>query len=184
MEKYKKLALLVLISGLSACASFSGDPHPGKTELVGVLLAERCTSAACDFSLLDEDLETPLARLKGNIDRSLEGRLIAVLGEGLSPENGVTSLMVERNHSITEFDYRSFLEQAVPAYTESAFGCVSLWDQSYAWRVDGRQPVLISTLINPFDTDAGRVSLEFDGLTRALMKATRSPDNADPCKLR
>ena len=182
MKLSKNLALLGLLLGLGACASFPGDPHPGKTEQVGILLADNCNSAGCDFTLLDEDMESPLAQLEGNIDSSLQGRLIAVLGQALPEVDGVPVIQVERNHSITEFDYRPFFAQAVPATTQREFGCVSLWDQSYAWRLDGRQPVLIATLRNPLETGQ-RLRLEFDGLNQALM-ASSIPGYIDPCRLR
>ena len=92
MKQYKNLLLLALTLGLSACATLTGDPHPGKTERVGVLLADNCTSAGCDFSLLDEDMETPIARLSGNIDRALQGRLLAVLGTDQPAVDGVPSI--------------------------------------------------------------------------------------------
>ena len=182
MKLFKNLALLGVLLGVSACATFQADPHPGKTEQVGILLADNCSAAGCDFTLLDEDMETPLARLEGNIDRSLQGRLIAVLGEALPPRDGVPVTRVERNYSITEFDYRPFLVEALPTTTQREFGCVSLWDQSYAWRLDGRQPVLIATLRNPFESSQ-RLRLEFNGLSQALMGSS-VPDGIDPCRLR
>lgn len=176
-------ALSLLISG---CASFSGDPHPGKLERVGVLLVKTCQSGSdCDqFTLLEPDLQSRRVSLSGNIDASLKGRLIAVLGTELPEHNGMQAVEVEQSKVITEFDYQPFLSQAVSDYTQLNYQCVSLWDQSFAWKLDGRQPILIATLSHPFEENQDRIILEYDGLTRALLSADRTPDETNPCLLR
>lgn len=171
---------------LTGCATFSANPHPGKLEQVGVLLVKNCqTDASCSsYSLLEPDLQQRLVALSGTIDDSLKGRLIAVLGTDAGKQNGLQLLSVEQIKAITDFDYQPFLSQAVADYTQQQYGCASFWDQSYAWRLDGRQPVLIASLNHPLDPDSGRLVLEFDGLNQALLSANSQPNDANPCQLK
>jgi hypothetical protein len=191
MKNIKTMLLLAFSLVLSGCASFSGDPHPGKLERVGVLLVKNCQQGSeCDqFSLLEPDMRTRRVSLSGNIDASLKGRLIAVLGQGLakkdaSGQGGMESINVEQSKAITDFDYQPFLSKAVSDYTQKNYQCVSFWDQSYAWRLDGRQPLLIATLGHPSGEDSGTVKLEYDGLNRALLSAERTPVDVNPCQLK
>jgi len=186
MKNIKWLLLAVLGTGLSACSTFTPDTNPDKTERVGVLLAQNCEGQAdCDsFSLLDKDMATQIAALGGKLNRSLNGRLIAVLGKGQVGANGLERISVEQTHAITQFDYQPFLNDAVARYVQQQYACISYWDQSYAWRLQDRQPILIASLSNPFDPDAGRITLEFDGLSKAMLSARAVPQTANPCQLR
>ena len=186
MKKYKFAVIVFTTMILSGCASFSSDPHPGKLERVGVLLVKDCQNqASCDaYSLLQPDLHTRRVALEGNIDASLRGRLIAVLGKQMPAKDGMESINVEQSKAITQFDYLPFIRQAVADYVQQNYQCVSLWDQSYAWRLDDRLPVLIATLINPFEENSGMLHLEYDGLSKTLLSAESTPDNANPCRLR
>ena len=186
MKNYKILVLLAAGLVLSGCASMSGDPHPGKTERVGVLLVKNCqqNSECAQYSLLEQDMRTRQVALNGDIDASLKGRLIAVLGTEVPMQAGLQSIEVEQSRAITEFDYRPFISEAVSDYTQQTYQCVSLWDQAYAWRLDGRQPILIATLSHPSGVESGRLTLEYDGLNKALLSAQSEPENANPCQLR
>ncbi len=189
MKNIETMLLLAFSLVLSGCASFSGDPHPGKLERVGVLLVKNCEQGSeCDqFSLLEPDMRTRRVSLSGDIDASLKGRLIAVLGKGLaktdgSGHGGMESIEVEQSKAITDFDYQPFISNAVSDYTQQNYQCVSFWDQSYAWRLDGRQPLLFATLSHPSGADSGTVKLEYDGLNRALLSAERTPADLNPCQ--
>lgn len=186
MKNYKSMLFLATSLLLSGCASFSGDPHPGKLERVGVLLVKNCqqNSECAQFSLLESDMQTRHVVLSGDIDASLKGHLIAVLGEELPAQNSMESIQVEQSRSITEFDYFPFLSQAVSEYTQQNNHCVSFWDQSYAWRLDGRQPILMATLSHPSGAPEGRLELQYDGLTRALLSAESKPDGVSPCRVK
>ncbi len=186
MKTYHTMLLLVTSLALSGCASFSGDPHPGKLERVGVLLVNNCqqSSECAQFSLLESDMQTRHVVLSGNIDASLKGRLIAVLGEELPAQNSMESIQVEQSKAITEFDYFPFLSQAVSDYTQENNHCISFWDQSYTWHLDERQPVLSATLSHPSGASAGRLVLQYDGLTRLLLSAESTPDGVSPCRKR
>jgi hypothetical protein len=186
MKNYKIILFLAVSLALTGCASVSGDPHPGKLERVGVLLVKNCaqSSECVQFSLLEPDMRARHVALSGNIDVSLKGRLIAVLGTELPQQNGMESIDVEQTRAITEFDYQPFLSQAASEYTQQNFQCISFWDQSYAWKLDGRQPVLMVTLSHPGGADAGVVELHYDGLNKALLSANSSPDGANPCQMR
>jgi hypothetical protein len=186
MKNYNTVLFLAASLLLSGCASLSGDPHPGKLESVGVLLVKNCvqSSECAQYSLLEQDMQSRSVALSGNMDASLKGQLIAVLGKEVSNTSEMKSIIVEQSKSITDFDYQPFLSQAVAEYTKQNYQCMSFWDQSYAWRLDGRQPVLIATLSHPEGAGSGRVTLEFDGLNKALLSADRSPEDANPCKLR
>ena len=187
MHKIKWLLLIALGVMLGGCGSFSGNAqHPGKLERVGVLLLQNCTSddACAKFSLLEADMQSRHVALAGRIDAGLQGQLIAILGVGSGEQNGLELIQVEQTREITQFDYKPFLDTAVADYVQKQYSCTSLWDQKYAWRLDGRQPVLISTLTNPLMPDAGMIHLEFDGLTKSLLAANSEPESANPCQLR
>jgi hypothetical protein len=186
MKNYKSIVLLAVSLVLSGCASVSGDPHPGKLERVGVLLVNNCTqrSECVPFSLLEPDMQARHVALSGNIDAALGGYLIAVLGTELPSTNGMELIDVGQTRAITEFDYQPFLAQAVSEYTQQNFQCISFWDQSYSWKLDGRQPVLMVSLSHPQGAAEGIVELHYDGLSKALMSANSSPDGANPCRLR
>jgi len=186
MKNCKYILFLAVSLVLSGCASVTGDPHPGKLERVGVLLVKNCeqSSECVQFSLLEPDMQARHVALSGNIDTSLKGYLIAVLGTELPQQNGMQSIDVEQTRAITEFDYLPFLSQAVAEYTQQNFQCNTFWDQSYAWKLDGRQPVLMVTLSHPKGADAGVVELHYDGLNKALLSANSSPDGANPCQMR
>ena len=186
MKNYKTVLFLAAGLLLSGCASLSGDPHPGKLESVGVLLVKNCAqSSEChQYSLLGQDMQSRVVILSGNVDASLKGQLIAVLGEEVSNSSSMKMINVEQSKSITEFDYQPFLSRAAADYTKQHFQCMSFWDQSYAWRLDDRQPILIATLKHPKGADSGVVGLQFDGLTKALLSADRIPEDASPCQLR
>jgi hypothetical protein len=186
MKNYKTVLILAVGLLLSSCASLSGDPHPGKLEHVGVLLVKNCAqSSECDqYSLLGQDMKSRSVILSGDIDASLKGRLIAVLGTDVSNNSAMKTIHVEQSKSIVEFDYQPFLNQAVADYTKQNFQCMSFWDQSYGWELEGRQPILIATLRHPKGADSGAVELRFDGLNKALLSADRIPEDANPCQLR
>ena len=134
MKNIKTMLLLAFSLVLSGCASFSGDPHPGKLERVGVLLVKNCQQGSeCDqFSLLEPDMRTRRVSLSGNIDASLKGRLIAVLGQGLVINDGsgqgwMESINVEQSKAITDFDYQPFITKAVSDFTQQELSmCVVL----------------------------------------------------------
>lgn len=186
MKNYKWVLLTLSVLGLSACASIAPNPHPGKTEHVGVLLAQECHGEldCTPFSLLAPDLQNRSVALSGRIDPALHGRMIAVLGVALGQKNSLEQFQVEKVRAITDFDYQPFLSKAVADYTQQTFSCASLWDQSYAWRLDGRQPVLIATLRQPSDPQSTNLQLQYDGLTQKLLSAQLLPPDADPCQLR
>lgn len=182
----KTLCLLVAGGLLCGCASFSSDPHPGKLERVGVLQVVDCRedTTCVRYSLLGTDMHTRDSALGGAINGSLKGRLIAVLGTDAGQEGGLQHVNVEQTRAITDFDYQPFLRRATADYVQAHYHCTSFWDQSYAWRLDGRQPVLIATLGNPFEAAQGTLELEYDGLTRKLLTAQSRPGPVDPCQLR
>ena len=186
MKKIVTLLSVLAVFLLSGCASLSPDPHPGKLERVGVLLVKECNQASnCSpYTLLESDLQKPEVALSGSVDARLEGRLIAVLGIEEGVENGLQLIRVEKTRAITDMDYQSFLGEAVTDYTQQEYGCVSFWDQAYAWRLEGRQPVLMATLTHPDSAVNGRLELEYDGLNGALRVADLQPDTADPCQIR
>jgi hypothetical protein len=188
MKNYKSGLLLLASWMLSACASFSSGPHPGKLERVGVLLVQNCqnSNSDCDeFSLLEPDMHARRVTLSGNIDASLTGKLIAVLGkEELPKRSGMESIIVEQTKAITSFDYQPFIRQAVSDYVQENYFCSSLWDQNYIWRLDNRQPILIASLSNSFEPDLGTIRLEYDGLKRDLLAAERTPGDTNPCQLK
>lgn len=187
MNKLKWLLLIVSGVVLGGCSSLSQNTaHPGKLEHVGVLLVQNCKGdVSCSkYSLLEPDMQMQLVALSGKVDAGLQGRLIAVLGTGSGGQNGLDLIRVEQTRAITEFDYKPFLNQAVTDYIQKKYDCTSFWDQSYAWRLDGRQPVLIANLSHPFEPASGKLNLEFDGLTKAMLSAKSVPDSANPCQLR
>ncbi len=175
MKNYKTVLFLAAGLLLSGCTSLSGDLHPGKLERVGVLLVKNCSqSSGCDqYSLLEPDMQSRLVALSGNVDASFKGHLIAVLGKESSNTSKLKSINVEQIKSIIDFDYQPFLSQAVVNYTKENFQCMSLWDQSYAWLLEERQPILIATLRHPDGADSGMLALRFDGLSKALLSADR-----------
>lgn len=177
-------AVLVLLSGCAALSS--SNPHPGKIERVGLLEEHKCNgNQECSrFSLLAPDMREKVALLDGAVDSSLKGRLIAVLGSDSGMQNGVQRIDVERTHSITDFDYQPFLSRAVSDYVDATYHCVSLWDQYYTWRLDGRQPVLLAMLSHTDGPENGMVELQFDGLNGKLMNAISAPRDIDPCQPR
>jgi len=184
MFKLKTPFIVLAVLLLSGCVSLSSNPHPGKIEQVGVLLVKNCqNSSDCDpYSLLEPDMHTRRATLSGNIDASLKGRLIAVLGTQSADGSG--SIYVEQNRSITQFDYLPFIKKAVADYSRQDYQCLSLWDQSYRWRLDDRQPVLIATLTNPLKEKPGQVQLEYDGVSKALLSAQVFPGDTNPCRMK
>lgn len=187
MNKLKWLLLIVSGVVLGGCSSLSQNTaHSGKLERVGVLLVQDCDgdSSCSKLSLLEPDMQTRRVALSGKVDAALQGRLIAVLGTGSGGKNGLELVRVEQTRAITEFDYQPFLNQAVADYIQKKYACTSFWDQSYAWRLDGRQPVLIASLSHPFEPASGKLNLEFDGLTQAMLSAKSDPDTANPCQLR
>lgn len=188
MNKIKWLSLILVGMVLSGCSSFSANTqHSGKLERVGVLLVQACESdASCsEFSLLEPDMQSSSVALTGRIDPALQGQLIAILGVGSGKKNGMELVQVEQTRAITTFDYKPFLDMAVADYVQNQYACVSLWDQSYRWRLDKRQPVLIATLSNPlFPDSAMTLQLEFDGLTKSLISAHGEPQEVNPCQLR
>lgn len=187
MNKIKWLLLIVLGIVLSGCGSFSGNtPHPAKLERVGILLVQDCAEdGTCSkFSLLEPDMRSRSVALTGSIDAKLQGRLIAILGAGTGGENELERVQVEQTRAITEFDYKPFLDTAVADYVQNTYACASLWDQSYRWRLDVRQPIFIAELSNPLAPDSNSITLEFDGLTKAMLSARSEPENANPCQLR
>lgn len=187
MNKMKWLLLIISVFVLGGCSSFSNNPqHPSKLERVGVLLVQDCTGDTdCDrFSLLEPDMQSRSVALNGRINESLGGRLIAVLGVGAEGQNALELVKVEQTRAITDFDYKPFMDKAVANYIQKKYSCTSLWDQNYAWRLDGRQPLFIATLSNPLAADAGTVKLEFDGLTKAMLSVSAVPESANPCQLR
>jgi len=186
MKNSKWVFLVLTVLGLSACASIAPNPHPGKSERVGVLLVQDCQGEldCSQFSLLGPDLQSQSVALTGNIDPGMGGRLVAVLGVAVGEKNSLPLLQVEKVRAITDFDYLPFLSQAVSGYTQQTYSCASLWDQSYDWRLDGRQPVLIATLKQPSDPEQGNLQLQYDGLTQKLLSARLMPPDANPCQLR
>ncbi len=184
MKLIKWILLGLLGVSLYACSSLPGaDRHADKLERVGILLVQNCGQRAdCyPYSLLGQDIQNRTAILSGNIDASLKGRLIAVLGKELAPQNGMEAIEVEQTLAITDVDYQPFLAQAVATHTSQQFGCRSLWDQGYAWRLDGRQPILIAHLSHPKDPSKGLL-LEFDGLSKALLSESALSDSVNPCE--
>ena len=184
MKPIKWILLGSLGVGLYACSSLPGsDPHSGKLERVGILLVQNCgqRTDCYPYSLLGQDIQNRTTILSGNIDASLRGRLIAVLGKELAPQDDMEAIEVEQTLAITGVDYQPFLAQAVTEYTRQQFGCRSLWDQSYGWRLDGRQPVLIARLNHPADPNKG-LQLEFDGLDKELISMRALSESVNPCE--
>lgn len=172
---------------LSACSSlpkFGSKSKVEELERVGILLVQDCgQSASCHkYSLLESGLRNRSVILAGNISSASKGRLIAVLGKEMAKRNGLEVVNVEKTHAITEFDYQPFLAQAVSSYTRQQYSCESLWDQSYAWRLDDRQPMLVALLTHP-SKPGTKLRLEYDGLTKALASAKGTPEGINPCKL-
>ncbi len=186
MHKIKFLLLTVLLSTLAACSTFSTTSNSGKLERVGVLLVQDCTDQAecTQFSLLEQDLQTPSVALSGQLSKAMQGQLIAILGMGSGGKNGLELIKVEQSQAITKFDYQPFLSKAVSNYVRTKYDCVSFWDQNYSWRLDGRQPIFTASLTHPFEADKGSITLSYDGLTKKLISATAKPDSANPCQIR
>jgi len=186
MKNYKWVLLVLSVLGLSACASINSNPHPGKSERVGVLLVQDCQGEldCSPFSLLEPDLQNSSIALTGSVDSGMHGHLIAVLGIEIGEKNSLPLLQVEKVRAITDFDYQSFLSLAVSEYTQQTFSCESLWDQSYDWRLDGHQPVFIATLKQPSAPEQVNLQLQYDGLTQKLLSALLLPPDANPCQLR
>ena len=105
MKNYKTVLILAVGLLLSGCASLSGDPHPGKLEHVGVLLVKNCAqSSECDqYSLLGQDMKSRSVILSGDVDASLKGHLIAVLGTEVSNNSAMKTIHVEESKSIVYF---------------------------------------------------------------------------------
>lgn len=187
MKKIKWILFGLIATTLSACSSLpssSSNPHPGKQERVGILLVQDCKQSenCLKYSLLGSGMQSRSVVLIGNIEPSLKGKLIAVLGEELPEKDGLEAIKVEKTRAITDFDYQPFLAQAISAYTQQQYGCQSLWDQNYAWQLDGRQPMLIVVLRHP-SMDGRSLRLGYDGLTKGLVSAKATPENITPCPL-
>lgn len=187
MEKFRWVLLALIGVTLSACSSlpkFGSKSQDEKLERVGILLVQDCgQSTSCHkYSLLESGLQNRSAILAGNISSSLKGRLIAVQGKAMVKRDGLEVINVEKTHAITEFDYQPFLAQAVSSYIRQQYNCEPLWDQSYAWQLDKRQPMLVAQLTHPAKP-ATQLVLKYDGLSKALVSAKGTPDNANPCRL-
>jgi hypothetical protein len=187
MKKFRWMLLVLTWLTLPACSSLvklGFKPQDEKIERVGILLVQNCgQSASCHkYSLLESGLQNRSVILAGDISSSLKGRLIAVLGKEMVKRDGLEVINVEKTRAITEFDYQPFLAEAVSSYTRQQYSCESLWDQSYAWRLDDRQPMLVTLLTHPGKSGT-QLRLEYDGLTKTLASAKETPEGINPCRL-
>ncbi len=186
MKQLKLVICAIVALFLSACGSLSvlkPSLHSGKLEKVGILFSH-VPCAECDavLGLLDANMQTQEVVLTGKVHANQAGYLIAVLGTSGTQASEGLRLNVEQSKAITSFDYLPFLTQAVNKYTQQKFQCASLWDKTYAWRIDGRQPILTVDLSNPFSNDSGTIHLEYDGLNQQLLSAD-TPEHLNPCQL-
>lgn len=198
----KKLAIFVFTSLiLSGCNTIqpvkdgSIFPKPSSAsssklvERVGVLLVLRdddcLLSSGCGprYSLLSEDLRSRTVALIGNVNQSLEGRLIAVQGKlsqasASSDIDGV--LNVQDTIAITHVPTQSFLETQSDKYISEAYGCYLFWDKTYHWHLQGKQPYLSALLHNNNQSEQS-IELIYDGISSELKREIKTPDELNPC---
>lgn len=184
---FKYVLYLISAAGLSACGTLPSLTDTSRTELierVGILFAQECAgqSACSAHQLLGPNLESSYL-LTGRVSNQMNGQLIAVLGKVSTKKTPITTIEVQKIKAITHFDYQTFLSTAAASYVEEHYQCTSFWDQHYAWRLDGRQPILIVSLTRPLHAESATLQLEFDGVNQTLLSANQPSNGASPCRL-
>ena len=173
----------------------TGEP----VEIVGILsvvdqasckLASGCGPK---YRVFSENFDDRLP-LVGDINDADKDRLLrvhgiwAVLddddGGGTAADPQQTAVQVSRYEVLSDLNYRDFLSDGANQYTLSNFGCISLWDKSFRWKMNGDAIFLIVRLSNSIGVDvatAPYIELWYDAVTETLQSESKSNTEVNPC---
>jgi len=173
----------------------TGEP----VELVGVLAVvskDRCKlESGCGpkYRIFSEDFDDRIP-LQGDIDDTHDSQLIKVRGtwafvsdddkKGLDREWGDTAVQVTAYEVLSSLKYQQFLVSEANQFTNDNYGCESLWDKSFKWRINNNQPSLIIRLTQSgLDLESlPFLELWFDADSQALVRQQKSSDDVNPCQ--
>ncbi len=173
----------------------TGEP----VELIGILAVLDQDNCRLDdgcgpkYRIFSEDFDDRIALL-GEIADDHRDQIIRVRGtwtfmsdedrKGVDREWGDTAVDVTGYEVLSPLKYRDFLVDKANRYTEENFGCSSLWDKSFRWRINNDQLSLI-VRITKSQVDLGSlpyIELRYDAQTESLIDEIKSSVKVNPCE--
>jgi|GEM_PF-4320345 len=173
----------------------TGEP----VELVGILAVvgeDRCRLASgCGpkYRIFSEDFDDRVP-LQGEIDDTHDSQAIRVRGvwtfvsdedrKGLDRKWGDTAVEVTSYEVLSPLKYQQFLVAQANEFTQANFGCESLWDRSFKWRINNNDLSLIIRLTQGSIDGQSQPFLElwFDAESQALLRQQGSDEDVNPCQ--